>query len=101
MDILILQNDTGNTERILRLEDKTNNIGRIGDITSVSNILNVSHVIELKAEDVIYQKIISVVLGGDNGINLNSGMADNQSGTDSVILLAGDNSELHSPFLDS
>jgi hypothetical protein len=67
-------------------------------MTSISNTLNVSHVSGLKAEDEVYQKIISIVLGGDNGINMNSGMSANQSGADSVILLAEDNPELLSPF---
>jgi hypothetical protein len=99
-DILILQNDTGNHERILRFEDKTNNITRNGVITKISNALNVDHITGLKAEDIMYQKIISIVLEGDNGINLNSGMAANQGSIDSDILLAGDNPELHSPYND-
>jgi hypothetical protein len=53
-DILILQNDPGEIERIVRLEDKTQNIGKINEITTISNTLNVSHVTGLKAEDVIY-----------------------------------------------
>jgi hypothetical protein len=61
-DIFIRQNDTENTERILRLEEKTNNISRNGYIPSISNILNVSHVTGLKVEDMIYQKIMSIVL---------------------------------------
>jgi hypothetical protein len=72
--ILIIQNDLGEIERIVRLEDKTQNIGRNEDTSTISNTLNVSHVTGLKADDVVYQKIISIVLGGDNGINRNSGM---------------------------
>jgi hypothetical protein len=47
---------------------------------------------------VVNQKIISIVLGGYNNINLNSGMIAHQSGADSVILLVGGYSDLHSPF---
>jgi hypothetical protein len=80
------------------LKIKLKIIERNGYTTSISNTVNVSHVTGFKAEDVVYQKIISIVLGGDNGINMNSGMLANQSGTDSVILLAGDNTELLSLF---
>jgi hypothetical protein len=38
-DILILQNDPGEIERIIRLEDKTQNIGRNRDATTISNSL--------------------------------------------------------------
>jgi hypothetical protein len=43
--ILILQSETGDTERILRLEEKTQNISLNLDAPAISNTLKVEHAI--------------------------------------------------------
>jgi hypothetical protein len=83
-------------ERIEVLEDKTQNINHNGDITSISNTLNVNHVTGLYAEDVIYKIHYIILLGGDKGPNNNYGMYASQSGSNLDLLLAGDENELRS-----
>jgi hypothetical protein len=47
-DILILQNESRNTERIIKGAETMQNINLEGDITTIFNTLNVTHITGVK-----------------------------------------------------
>jgi hypothetical protein len=85
-------------ERIEVLENIAQNITSSGigtmSVTSISNTLNVIHVIGFYDEDIIYKIPSITLLGGDNGPNTNYGMYASQSGSNLDLFLAEDDVNL-------